>query len=245
MALVENFVNVPTQYGLMPSFTAHPDLPGRFPAIIFYMDAPGYREELCNMARRIASRGYYCILPDMYYRLGTIRFDVARRDDNMTVALLAAAKHLDNKMVADDTAGLLAYIDAQDAAAPGKVGCVGHCMSGRFVTTAAGLYPTRFAAVGSLYGVGIVTDEADSPHLLFDRVQAEFFYSFAEVDAHVPDKAIEDLKAALKQHNVRATVEVPSGTQHGYQFAQRPVYAPIQAEHAWERLFDLWERNLK
>jgi carboxymethylenebutenolidase len=29
------------------------------------MDARGYREELKNMARRMARHGYYCLLPDM------------------------------------------------------------------------------------------------------------------------------------------------------------------------------------
>jgi len=32
------------------------------------------------MARRIAKHGYVCPLPDMYYRLGTVRFDIPRRD---------------------------------------------------------------------------------------------------------------------------------------------------------------------
>ena len=43
------------------------------------MDAPGIREELRNLARRIAKRGYFCLLPDMYYRIGTLRFDFVRR----------------------------------------------------------------------------------------------------------------------------------------------------------------------
>ena len=45
-----------------------------FPAIIFYMDAPAIRAELYDMARRIASDGYYVILPDLFYRFGIIRF---------------------------------------------------------------------------------------------------------------------------------------------------------------------------
>ena len=50
----------------MPTFAACPDGPGSFLGIIFYMDAPGIREELRNMARRIAKHGYFCLLPDMY-----------------------------------------------------------------------------------------------------------------------------------------------------------------------------------
>ena len=66
MALIENNVLMTTKYGKMPAFVACPDEAGSFPAIILYMDAPGFREELCNMARRIAKNGYFCVLPDMY-----------------------------------------------------------------------------------------------------------------------------------------------------------------------------------
>jgi carboxymethylenebutenolidase len=58
---------VTTKHGRMPAFMACPDGAGRFPPVIFYMDAPGIREELRNMARRIAKQGYVCLLPDIYY----------------------------------------------------------------------------------------------------------------------------------------------------------------------------------
>jgi carboxymethylenebutenolidase len=32
------------------------------------MDAPGWREELRDMARRLASVGYFVVLPNLYYR---------------------------------------------------------------------------------------------------------------------------------------------------------------------------------
>ncbi len=34
------------------------------------MDAPGIREELYDMARRLATVGYYVLLPNLYYRAG-------------------------------------------------------------------------------------------------------------------------------------------------------------------------------
>jgi carboxymethylenebutenolidase len=52
--MIEMEVVVTTKNGRMPTFAACPDAPGSFPGVIFYMDAPGMREELRNMARRIA-----------------------------------------------------------------------------------------------------------------------------------------------------------------------------------------------
>ncbi|MAN80931.1 MAG: hydrolase [Rhodospirillaceae bacterium] len=245
MALIEGMVEVPTKVGRMPSFVARPDAGGPFPAIIFYMDAPGFREELCNMARRIAKAGYYCILPDMYYRLGTIRLDLSRRTDAMTEVFRGAMNSLTNADVTDDTAGMLAFLDAQADVASGPVGCVGHCMSGRYVTTVAGRFPTRIKAAASMYGVGIVTDQEDSPHLLLGQVQGELLFIFAETDGHVPQPTVDALKKTIKKTGVKATVEQPKGTEHGFQFPARPVYAPVPAEAAWDKLFALWERNLK
>ncbi|MDD9917596.1 MAG: dienelactone hydrolase family protein, partial [Rhodospirillaceae bacterium] len=97
----------------------------------------------------------------------------------------------------------------------------------------------------SMYGVKIVTDQEDSPHLLLDQVQGELYYAFAEVDAHVPDHVIPDLSAALEKAGTAHEVQVFPGTEHGFQFAERAVYAPVAAEEAWEKLFALWERRLK
>ncbi len=245
MALLEQNVAITTKYGRMPGFAVCPDEPGRFPGIIFYMDAPGFREELCNMARRIAKQGYFCILPDMYYRLGTVRFDLSRRSEKMSAVVMAAMNHITNADVVDDTAGILGFLDAQDKCAPGPVGCVGHCMSGRYITTVAARFPTRFAASASMYGVGIVTEEEDSPHLLLDQIQGELYYAFAENDPFVPAQNIPDLTAALQKAGTKHEIEVFAGTEHGFQFVERPAHAPVAAEAAWAKLFALWERCLK
>ncbi len=71
--MAEFEIEVVTPDGKMGSFVAHPDGNGPFPAVILYMDAPGIREELRDFARRIASQGYFCLLPDMYYRNGQLR----------------------------------------------------------------------------------------------------------------------------------------------------------------------------
>jgi carboxymethylenebutenolidase len=244
-AMIEQDVTVTTKHGNLPAFAACPDEPGHFPAIIFYMDAPGIREELRNMARRIAGHGYFCLLPDMYYRLGTLRFDIPRRDDAMSAVIRPSMLSLTNALVMDDTAGMLAFLDAQDKVTPGPVGCVGHCMSGQYITTAAARFPHRFAASASLYGVGIVTDKEDSPHLLVDQIKGELYYGFAETDGSVPDHVIPDLSTALETAKANFTLDVYPGTNHGFCFPERAVYDTLAAEQVWTKLFDMWDRHFK
>ncbi len=56
------------------------------------------------MGKRIAKHGYFCLVPDLYYRLGTLRFDIPRRNDAMSVVIRGAMKSLSNASVAEDTA---------------------------------------------------------------------------------------------------------------------------------------------
>ena len=103
----------------------------------------------------------------------------------------------------------------------------------------------RIKAAASLYGVNIVTDKPDSPHLLLDRIESELYFGFAEVDPSVPANVVSELQAALEKTRTKHRLEVFPDTHHGFCFAARADYNAIAAEAAWARVFDLWERNLK
>ena len=240
--MIENQFVLETKDGPMQTFTTHPDGEGPFPAVVFYMDAPGIREELYGMARRITGEGYYVILPDLFYRFGTIRFPF--RDDNTRKIWQTAMANLSNAQVMDDTRAMLEYMDDQDAAKIKAVGCIGYCMSGRFVTAAAGTFPDRFRANASLYGVAIVTDKEDSSHFLVKDITGEMYYGFAETDGTVPDFVIPTLTHELDTHGVNYTLEIHPGTNHGFCFAEREVYNEVAAEKVWDIFFDMCKRNL-
>jgi carboxymethylenebutenolidase len=243
--MIERDVIVSTRYGQMPSFAACPDGSGPFPAVLLLMDAPAIREELRHMARRIARQGYFCLLPDLYYRLGTIRFDVPRRSDAMSGVIRAALESLNNDLVMDDVAGMLAFIDGQDRAKAGPVGCVGHCMSGAFAVCAAARYSHRIAAAASLYGTRLVTDKPDSPNLQIKNVKGELYFAFAEHDPQTPPDLVAQVRKDLADAAIKNRIDVFAGTQHGYCFPERAVYAPAAAEETWTQLFALWARTLK
>ena len=241
--MIENQFVLSTKDGAMATFTVHPEGKGPFPAVVFYMDAPGIREELYNMARRIAGEGYYVILPDLFYRFGVIRFPF--RDDNTRAIWQTAMANLSNAQVMDDTQSLLAYLDEQEAAKTDSVGSIGYCMSGRFITAAAGTFPAQFKANASLYGVGIVTDKDDSAHFMVKNIKGEMYFGFAETDRTVPAFVIPTLKNELDTHGISYTLEVHPGTNHGFCFEEREVYNKAAAEKVWDIFFDMCRRNLK
>lgn len=235
----EKEVSVITKHGIMPTFAVRPEGAGPFPAVILYMDAPGMREELRHMARRIAARGYYCVLPDMYYRLGTVRFDLPRRDEKMSAVIVAAMRHLDNERVHEDTAGLLAFLDGEAEAGSDRVSCVGFCMSGRYAVTVAAYFGEKIASAASIYGVGLVTEDEGSPHKLLGKISAELYFACAETDRGAPPEVIETMRQELNAAGASHDVEVFPGTAHGYCFSAGRFYEPIAAEKTWQKIFQL------
>ena len=145
----------------------------------------------------------------------------------------------------DDTGGLIAYLDSQDKAKPGPVGCVGYCMSGQHITNAAAFYPHRIKAAASLYGVGIITDQEDSPHLFLDKVQGELYYAFAETNRSVPEHIPGELQGLLEKHRIKHELKVFPGTEHGFAFPERPIYNTLASEETWDKMLALWGRTLK
>ena len=66
--MIERELDIVTAGGAMNTFITHPEEDGPHPLVVFLMDAPGKREELHDMARRLGTVGYYVMLPNLYYR---------------------------------------------------------------------------------------------------------------------------------------------------------------------------------
>jgi carboxymethylenebutenolidase len=117
-------------------------------------------------------------------------------------------------------------------------------MSGQFAINAAARHPDRVAAAASIYGVRLITDKPDSPHVVAAKAKAELYIACAETDRWMPLDQVEPLKRALKAANATAEVEIYPGTEHGFAFPARAVFNKEAAERHWERLFALFKRRL-
>jgi carboxymethylenebutenolidase len=241
--MIEQQIDIPTKDGRITTFVAHPERDGPFPVVLFFMDAPGIREELRDMARRLGTSGYYVLLPNLYYRSGEMELgDLGGAD---------ARKHMFELMesltiakVMEDAAGLLAFAQTQDAADATRIAAVGYCMSGQFALSAAAYFPEQVKAAASIYGVRLVTDASDSPHLTAARAKGELYVGCAETDHWAPPEMVAALTEALARLPVEAEVEIYPGVDHGFAFPQRAVYDKAAAERHWERLLALFRRRL-
>ena len=245
--MIEQTVDIPTKDGAMESFIVHPDRGGPHPAVFLLMDAPGIREELRDMARRLASSGYYVVLPNLYYRAGRDTMygpDVLVKGSAEQARMRAVRTKMTIPPVMDDFGCMLAFIDRQSAAQAGPVGTHGYCMSGPYSLAAAARYPDRVAAAASFYGTWLVSENEESPHLTLSKGKGELYIACAEHDELAPMLMVEQLKDLFAQANNPGEIEIYPTVHHGFAFPQRWCYDKTGAERHWERLIALYRRRL-
>ena len=241
--MIERFVDIHTDDGEMNTFIVHPEEHGPHPLVLFLMDAPGMREEIRDMSRRLATAGYYVMAPHLYYRDVT-GYNLFETGDRERMGELMS--HLSNDKFVDDARALIAHADTDDAARATTLGVVGYCMSGPFAIYLAGTLPDRVRAAASFHGVRLVADTDDSPHLQLTNADAEIYVAAAETDSHAPPEMVNAFEAALTASACRGRVEWYPGTEHGFTFRERgPLYDKQASERHWERLHDLFSRNLE
>lgn len=250
----EQIVQVPTADGAMETFIVHPEQNGPFAAVVVYMDVWGIREELYDIARRIAAVGYCAVVPDLYYRQGRVRhafYDAKGRmislhalpeADRNTVT--APLEKLSDTMVVADTGALIRYLDANAPVRPGAMGSVGYCMGGRHVVSVAEAYPDRFRASAGLHPTSLISDRSDSPHLGLEKLRGELYCGFAETDPYATPEMIRELDGLLAQCPVAYHREIHAGAVHGYALPDRDIHHKAGANRDWELIFAMYRRQL-
>jgi len=243
--MIEATLDITTKDGAMETFVCHPERGGPYPAIFLLMDAPGIREELRDMARRLATVGYYVLLPNLYYRAGRDTMygpTVLEEGSDDHTAMRAVRTKMTIPPVMQDVGAMLAYVDGQDMAKAGPVGAHGYCMSGPYALAAAARYPDRVKAAASFYGTWLVNDAEESPHLTFAQVKGDIYISCAEHDALAPLDMVDELRRLFEAAGAPGEIEIQPGVHHGFAFPDRKVYDRDAAERHWERLFALYAK---
>ena len=238
----------------MDGYAAHPDGGGRFPLVVLFMDVWGLREELFAIAGRVASHGYYCVVPNLFYREGKVRYE--RRNaagkmvsfDTLPVALQEEmrghANRLDRKTARTDIGAILDFCRGEPVDG-GAAGSVGFCMGGRIALHAGQEFPDRFRANASLHGTWLVTDAADSPHRLAPLMRGEVYCGYGERDRFATPEIIATLEAAFAGcTNVAYRCNVHRGANHGYALPDRDLHDAAAAETDWREIFAMFSRQL-
>lgn len=238
--MIERRVEIETPDGSMTTFEYHPEEGGPYPIVLYLMDAPSIRPALRDMASRLATSGYYVLLPFLFYRV-TPYHELEPDEDRR-----ALMQSVTREGIIPDAEALLEFASKNDKAdSDGKIGAVGFCMSGPLVMALAQTWPDKVAAIASLHGAWVVTEADDSPHRQIDRIKAEVYFGWADED---PTATVDDMKVmdrAMSKAGINYRIDFMQGAMHGFAPPGGDRYNREAAEKHWERVHAMFRRNLE
>ncbi len=247
-------IDIPTADGTMDAYAAWPGGGGAFPLVIMFMDIWGLREELFGLARKVAEQGYYCVVPNLYYRKGKLRYERRNAEgrmvsfdtlpEDMKSEMLALGRGLTRPMIETDVASIFDFVRGQPVS-DGPAGTVGFCLGGRIAFFAAQAFPERIRAVSSLHGTLLVTDAPDSVHRRIAGMKGEVYCGHGERDRQSAPDILAALEAAFEGHSdVVYRSSFHRGAHHGYSLPDRDVYDASATETDWRETFAMFSRQL-
>ena len=241
-------IDIKTRDGSCPSHIYRPAGTGPWPAVIVYMDALAIRPAMLELGERLATHGYFVLLPDLFYRVGPyepmdpkVIFSNPEKRKVMMEKLFPSAS---SSNVMSDTRAFLDFLAAQPDVKQGGIGTTGYCMGGRLSLIAAGTYPDSIAAAASYHGGNIANDAPDSPHLLAPNMKARVYVAGAIEDQSFPDDMKARLEKALTDAGVDHKIETYPA-RHGWVFPDFPVYDAAASERHWQSMLALFDSTLK
>jgi carboxymethylenebutenolidase len=252
--MIESMADIETPDGRMDTFVCHPEGGGVFPSVIILMDIWGLREELFDIARKVAVTGYHCVVPNFWYRQGRVRFEfrdskgVMKSFEHIPVEaqnqMREQMRVTPDELAMADLRSVLRFLETQPVKS-GPKGTIGFCLGGRYSLEAAALYPDQFRASASLHGTALVSDRALSPHKHAARMRGEIYCGFAEHDDLAPAstrQALEDAFAVCTDVRYRAVLH--KSAIHGYALPNRDIHDKHATNRDWEAIFAMLKRVL-
>ena len=242
VAVTEQDVTIKTPDGNCDAYFVHV-ASGTAPGVLIWPDIFGLRPAFRQMGKRLAETGYSVLVVNPFYRQQ--KAPTAPKGAATPIPeLLPLAKPIQNATTQlTDAKAFTAWLDQQASVAKNrKMGTQGYCMGGpmAFRTASAS---DRIGAVASFHGGGLVTMDADSPHLLVSKTKASLLVAIASNDDKQRPMEKDVLKETFMKSGNPAEIEVYSGA-HGWCPPDSGVYNEPDAEKAWARLIALYGKAL-
>jgi carboxymethylenebutenolidase len=241
-------IEIKTRDGACPTYVYRPAGKGPWPAVLVFMDGIGIRPAMLELGERLATYGYFVLLPDLFYRSGPYEpmdpKSIFSDPEKRKVLMEKFFAHASQANIMSDTGAFLDYLAHEPDVKSGGIATTGYCMGGLMSLTAAGTYPDRIVATASYHGGRLATDAPESPHLLAPKMKSRVYVAGAIEDQSFPDDMKARLEEALTKAGVDHTIETYQA-RHGWVFRDTPVYDEAAAERHWTSLRALLDAKLR
>ena len=180
-----------------------------------------------DVARRLAVAGFLALAPDALSPLG----GYPGSDDE---GRAMQAKRNPEEMIQDFIAG--AEFLAEHPEGNGKVGVVGFCYGGGIANELAVRIPNVIKAAVPFYGRQPAKEDVA-------KIKAPLLIHYASLDERI-NAGWPAYEEALKAANVKYTMHMYEGANHGFHNDTTPRYDEKAAKLAWDRTLEFFKTHL-
>jgi carboxymethylenebutenolidase len=218
----------PQGSGKMRGYLARPaNASGKLPGVLVVHENRGLNPHIEDVARRVALDNFVAFAPDALTPLGGYPGDEDKARELFP--------KLDQAKTAEDFIAAAMLIKNRPDCT-GKVGVVGFCYGGGVANMLATRVPELAAAV-PFYGSQAKTEDVP-------KIKAPLLIHYAEKDDRI-NAGWPAYEAALKANNVKYTMHMYPGTQHGFNNNTTPRYDEAAAKLAWQRTVEFFNKTLR
>ncbi|MEH6562788.1 MAG: dienelactone hydrolase family protein [Marinobacter sp.] len=200
---------------------------GKLPVVLVIHENRGLNPYVEDVARRLAKEGFIAFAPDALFPLG----GYPGNDDEGR----AMQKTMDRAKIQNDFVAAAHYLKSHPDS-NGKLGAVGFCFGGYVVNYLAAVDPSLLSAGVPFYG----TPASEN---LRKNIKAPLMIQLGELDKRVNDTWPE-YEQDLKANNVEYTMYMYKGANHGFHNDSTARYDEENAELAWQRTIEFFNKKL-
>jgi len=201
---------------------------GPLPGVLVIHENRGLNPHIEDIARRVALDNFVAFAPDALAPLGG--YPAGGEDEARQLF-----PQLDQARTREDMVAAARFLQGRPECT-GRIGAVGFCWGGGLVNILATRLPDLAAAV-PFYGSAPPAEDVAS-------IRAPMLIQNAGEDARILE-GWPAFQQALDAANVRYTMHVYEGAQHGFNNDTTPRYDEASATLAWQRTIEFFNANLR
>lgn len=218
----------PKGHGECQGYLVVPSNGEKAPAVLVIHENRGLNPYIKDVARRLAKAGFIAFAPDALYPIGGYP---GNDDEGRTMQASMDKAKIEEDFIA------AANLIKKHARSTGKLGAVGFCFGGYITNMLAATMPDKLDAAVPFYG----TPAADD---LRKNVKGPILLQFAELDERV-NATWPDYEALLKENGADYQAYIYKDANHGFHNDSTSRYDPEDAELAWSRTIEFFNKHLK
>jgi carboxymethylenebutenolidase len=231
------WIEISTTSTPIAAYVAFPDRDGASPGVVVLQEVFGVNGHIQDIVDRLAQMGYVAIAPALFHRQAP-GFEAGYTPQDLELGR-GYAGNTRAKQLLEDIQGAIDYLKSLPQVLP-NFGCVGFCFGGHVAYLAATL--TDIKVTASFYGRGITTFTPGGGPPSVSRtadIKGQIYLFFGDEDQSIPPEHVEEVRAALQQHQIPHHIWQYPEAGHGFNCDRRDSYNPTAATNAWQRLTEL------